>query len=375
MGAAIVGNGTAGGQTIKIFLASPSDVEAERNALSGLIREVNDVLAFLAPDRSLRLELLRYETYTYPDIGQAQEVINRQIPTEYDIFIGVMWKRCGTPTASSQSGTIEEFQRALARRENTGRPVIMFYFCDEPIPIPTPEELEQLAKVVRFRADLNSKGYTLSYPTRTEFRDHVRGGLLRAVADLLAGPTEKAQAFEAAPKPADEDRAAIERLANEYDEIRRTMPSSDERTGKMSDIAAALRLRAAAVRSLLSDYQRSSSPGLRLAAICVLQQFPAIVELDWLAERLDPEKEAPFVGYAAAVALAQAVRSLPVSDHSSLEKSITRALVLGERNPHDPSRINVLKTALEELKSKVAMRQTNVAPVYDERSRLSMAKR
>jgi hypothetical protein len=124
----------------------------------------------------------------------------------------------------------------------------------------------------------------------------------------------------------------------------------------MSKIAAAVRLRAPAVRSLLSEYQRSASPGLRLAAICVLQQFPAIAELDWLADRLDPEKEAPFVGYAAAVALAQAVRSLAVTDHASLEKSITRALMLGRRNPHDPARINVLETALEELKSKIAMR-------------------
>jgi hypothetical protein len=354
-----VEKGLSSSQTIRIFLASPSDVEAEREALSALIREVNDVLAFLAPNRSLRLELLRYETHTYPDIGQAQEVINRQIPAEYDIFIGVMWKRCGTPTASSQSGTIEEFQRALARRESTGRPVIMFYFCDEPVPFPSTEDLEQLAKVVRFRAELNSKGYTLSYPIRTQFRDHVRGGLLRAVADLIAAPIQNTQIFEAAPKPADEDRAAVEHLASAYDEIRRTMPSGDERTSKMSDIEAALRLRAAAMRSLLSDFKRSASPGLRLAAICVLQQFPATAELDWLAECLDPEKEAPFVGYAAAAALAQAVRSLPNSDHLSLEKSITHALKLGERNPHDPSRINVLRTALEELKSKIAI--TNAA--------------
>src|SRR5712691_7731951 len=51
--------------TIRIFLASPSDVEEERDALSSLIQEINDVLAFLAPDRALRLELVRYETHTY----------------------------------------------------------------------------------------------------------------------------------------------------------------------------------------------------------------------------------------------------------------------------------------------------------------------
>jgi hypothetical protein len=312
------------GRVIKIFLASPSDVETERDALSSLIREINDVLAFLVPERSLRLELLRYETHTYPDIGQAQEVINRQIPSEYDIFIGVMWKRCGTPTASSQSGTIEEFQRAISRRERTGLPIIMFYFCDEPVPFPNGDDLEQLAKVVRFREELNLKGYTLSYPTRAEFRDHVRAGLLRAVADLLGGRIENLELSTETSSmlPVEEDSNAVNNLAEQYDEIRRRMPSGEERTAKMSEITAALRIRAAAVRSLLHDYESSNSAGLRLAAICVLQQFPDTGELNWLVDRLDPEKETPFVGYAAAVALSQAVRSLPPTDHAVLENRL-----------------------------------------------------
>jgi hypothetical protein len=149
-------------QSIRIFLASPSDVEQERDALSALFQEINDVLAFLVPDRALRLELVRYETHTYPDMGRAQDVINRQIPIDYDIFVGVMWKRAGTPTATSPSGTIEEFRRALAHRQNTGRPVIMFYFCDEQVPFPHGDDLDQLQKVVKFREELSSIGYTLS---------------------------------------------------------------------------------------------------------------------------------------------------------------------------------------------------------------------
>jgi hypothetical protein len=215
-------------------LASPSDVASERDALSSLIREVNDVLAFLVPDRELRLELLRYETHTYPDVGQAQEVINKQIPPEYDIFIGVMWKRCGTPTATAQSGTIEEFQRALERRERTGHPIIMFYFCDEPVPFPRAEDLEHLVKVVRFRDELTAKGYTLTYPNHSEFRDYVRGGLLRAVADLLRGRIQATPELEAAEPilPPTEDCEAVNKLAANYDQIRRTVPSGDERTKK-----------------------------------------------------------------------------------------------------------------------------------------------
>ena len=195
-------------KVIRLFLASPSDVKDERDSLSSLVREINDVLAFLAPERAVRLELVRYETHTFPDIGQAQEVINRQIPLDYDIFIGVMWKRCGSPTATYQSGTIEEFNRALARREQTGQPTIMFYFCDEPIALPRGDDLDQLNRVMRFRDELEQKGYTISYPSRSLFRDQVRAGVLRAVADILrasAQPSTTRVVAAQAIGPADED--------------------------------------------------------------------------------------------------------------------------------------------------------------------------
>src|SRR5215472_6458102 len=114
-------------RTLKIFLSSPSDVTEERDALAQLVKDINDVLAFLAPEKRLTLELVRYETHAYPDIGQPQEVINRQVPVDYDIFVGVMWKRCGTPTANAPSGTIDEFRRAFEHRKSSHLPRIMFY--------------------------------------------------------------------------------------------------------------------------------------------------------------------------------------------------------------------------------------------------------
>jgi hypothetical protein len=34
--------------------------------------------AFLAREKGLSLELVRYETHAYPDVGAPQDVINRQ---------------------------------------------------------------------------------------------------------------------------------------------------------------------------------------------------------------------------------------------------------------------------------------------------------
>ena len=65
----------------------------------------------------------------------------------------------------------------------------MFYFCDEPIALPSEEELAQLGEVLKFRREVNEIGLTSSYPTHAEFTEHVRGGLLRAIRDILHDET------------------------------------------------------------------------------------------------------------------------------------------------------------------------------------------
>src|SRR5215475_12704968 len=225
-------------RTLKVFLASPGDVKEERAALARLVRDINDVLAFLAPEKHLTLELVRYETHTFPDLGQPQEVINRQIPVDYDIFVGVMWSRSGTPTATEASGTIEEFRRAYERRKKGHLPRIMFYFCDQMIPIPDAEGLKQLAGVVEFRAELAKMGLTGSYPSHAEFSEYVRGGLLRAIRDTLleeAGGAEPVSTLLQPPAVLDNNaQADVLKLAADYEVIRREMPSGGPRTLRMA---------------------------------------------------------------------------------------------------------------------------------------------
>jgi hypothetical protein len=228
----------------------------------------------------------------------------------------------------------------------------MFYFCDEPVPMPKKEELEQLRQVLDFREDLEQNGLTSSYPTRRQFREYVRGGLLRAVSDILVSrrPNALAQPTETAIVTVPvEARSQMDLLAHTYDRVRRDQPSSPARTREMKTITGEMRANAAMARGLLKEYQASDSPGARLAAVTILQQFPSPGELEWLAERLNPERETPFVGFAAAVALAQAVRSLPDGDLNAVGKSLEQALALAERNPNDPPRINTLRRAIKDL--------------------------
>jgi hypothetical protein len=337
-------------RTIRIFLSTPSDVEEERRALAAVVAETNDVIAFLAPEREVRLELIHYKTHAYPDVGgTAQAVVDHQIPGDYDIHFGIMWKRCGTPTNGRQSGTIYEFERAFDRREQEGRPIIMFYFGMESVAMPTAaDEIEQLANVVRFRERLMTLGLTQSYPTRAEFREHARIGLLRAVADLVRrGVPERHATPEADREP--EIPRELRDLCDEYVRVRREMKPGPSRTQRMADIFEKMKTHAPSIQPALEMLKRDESAGRRLAAVAILQVFPRKAALKWLADRLDPEAEAPFVGYHAAQALLQAVRSLPSNDRQQLQTQLHRALELAQRNSNDPPRIRTLERALVEL--------------------------
>ena len=139
-----------------VFVASPSDMEPERDVLEEVIRELN-----LTWSRTLgiRLDLVRWETHGYPGFGaDPQDVLNRELPDDIDIFIGLMWGRYGTPTSKAGSGTEEEFKRALDRFQQDSASIrIMIYFKDAPL-APSQIDPDQLARVQRFRSSLDDEG-------------------------------------------------------------------------------------------------------------------------------------------------------------------------------------------------------------------------
>src|SRR6185436_2603019 len=111
-----------------VFVASPGDVKSERDSLDKVIDEVN-----LTHGTALdyELELLTWEKNAFPAGGAPQTVINEIIDT-YDIFVGIMWKRFGTPTPVAGSGTEEEYRIAYSSWEKNPEIGIMFYFSKKP---------------------------------------------------------------------------------------------------------------------------------------------------------------------------------------------------------------------------------------------------
>src|SRR5438105_1611544 len=150
---------------IQIFVASPSDVQDEREQLEEIVTEANRSWAKSA---GLRLELLKWENVVHPGFGNdPQSVVNYQIGDNYDIFVGILWSRFGTETARAGSGTEEEFDRALARFRSTGRPELLVYFKDTPLP-PSKIDPDQLEKINNFRDKINRNGGIYGILSRLE---------------------------------------------------------------------------------------------------------------------------------------------------------------------------------------------------------------
>ncbi|MDP8208076.1 MAG: DUF4062 domain-containing protein [Candidatus Electryonea clarkiae] len=158
---------------LQVFVASPADVAEERDVLEEIIRELNLIWA---NKQGIRLELFRWETQVAPGFGDdAQDVINKQISDSYDIFIGIMWTRFGTPTTRAGSGTEEEFQRAYDRYIKDPKSVeIMFYFKDAPVS-PSLLDLNQLQSINDFRSRFGELGGLYAeFKSLDEFRNNIR---------------------------------------------------------------------------------------------------------------------------------------------------------------------------------------------------------
>lgn len=166
---------------IKIFVSSPSDLMVERERLSVVVEELN---RSICPKLNVFLQLVKWETNTIPSMGRPQQIILDQIG-QYDIFIGIMWKRFGAATGKAESGTKEEFEEAYKRWKDCGeQPRIMFYFNQMPYVLRNAEEAEQLKMVLQFRSDLENKGLIREFTGSDQFERCTREHLTTVVYEI-----------------------------------------------------------------------------------------------------------------------------------------------------------------------------------------------
>lgn len=184
-------------RVIQVFVASPGDVQDARDALQAVVEELNKIW-----HRSgYMLELVNWKDHVIPWLGQPPEpTILKQIPVEnWDVFIGILWMRFGTPTGSTDpitgqpymSGTEEEFSLAYRTNQARGRPKLLMFRCVQPPSDIKGLDTEQYKLVqeffTRFSKGGDHFGLISEYKAIEEFKSLVRTHLGSWLVSLQNG--------------------------------------------------------------------------------------------------------------------------------------------------------------------------------------------
>jgi nucleoside 2-deoxyribosyltransferase len=154
---------TYAAQVYRVLIASPGDVEKERNQISSTINDWNCVHS---ESHEKVLLPVRWETHAKPGAGRAQELINEQIVKKCDILIGVFWTRLGSPTGDYASGTVEEIEEFLAAKKP-----VMLYFSKKDFP--SDVNLDQLKLLREFKEKMQPKCLFFEYGDLIELKEHI----------------------------------------------------------------------------------------------------------------------------------------------------------------------------------------------------------
>lgn len=190
-------------RVLKVLIASPGDVEEERDAIPEVIARWNNANA-----ESIGVVLLpvKWETHSAPLLGdRPQGIINEQLVKSCDMAIGVFWTRLGSPTGVSESGTAEEIEWFIT----SGRPV-MVYFSSRQVD-PTKLDLDQYKALKEFQKKMQKLGLTGSYNSVTDFREQLLNQITINVRRLKDG----APIPVPTPKEAAEKIKSIKKIVKE----------------------------------------------------------------------------------------------------------------------------------------------------------------
>jgi len=175
---------------LRIFVASPRDVADERASIATIIEDLKALAEYVG----VTLELLDWRRVV-PDLGRPEQVIIDQLkPTMWDLFIGILWHRFGTPPQKTDpqtgkeylSGTEEEFRMAYRLWQQYKRPRVMFYWCQRNPPFDDLDPV-QFQRVKNFFAafapDATHPGIFQTFNSLELFERLMRQNLTRFLLD------------------------------------------------------------------------------------------------------------------------------------------------------------------------------------------------
>lgn len=108
-------------EVINIAIASPGDVQNERDAVLKVFTQWNDT------KDDVILHPVMWEHSAVPEMGDhPQHILNERIISKSQLLVAILWSRLGTPTPTADSGTVEEIREFIKKK---GPKRVMLYFC------------------------------------------------------------------------------------------------------------------------------------------------------------------------------------------------------------------------------------------------------
>lgn len=167
-------------EIVNVIIASPSDLQEERDSIPALFNSWNSTKS------DILIEPIMWESGVVPAMGDhPQSIINDQIIDKGDLLVAMFWSKIGTPTPNAKSGTIDEIKEFISKK---GGLRAMVYFCDRPLPHgPNEIDHKELQKLQEFRDEMTSQGLHRNYKTVSEFTGLLYRHLDAKVAHFING--------------------------------------------------------------------------------------------------------------------------------------------------------------------------------------------
>lgn len=170
-------------ELVRVFVASPRDVEDERSRMPKVVESLNRTLGKLL---DVVVELWRWEADAPAAAGEPQPLVDVELD-EADVVLVIFWNRFGTPTSAGTTGTEGEVLRSLERWSKARRPQVMIYFCQRPALLDR-AGLEQRLKLLEFRERIAPLALAVDYGEVQEFEWRVRDDLFTTIARMCVKP-------------------------------------------------------------------------------------------------------------------------------------------------------------------------------------------
>lgn len=166
---------------LRVFVSSPSDLRPERQMVAEICRQLS--LTMPAHVDALLWEgggSLNPECAAFPGLvtgAPGQEIVDEHVWDRlggYDVYLGMLYQRMGTPTGRWRSGTEAEFRYAFDRFRRGDSPRhLLFYRRRAWASRTDPEVTSFLADLRRIGALINAAGYDHEQLRRAIFSDLV----------------------------------------------------------------------------------------------------------------------------------------------------------------------------------------------------------